>query len=427
MTPRLRSPFRARHLLTVSALACGLAMVASGSAGAAIPADDAAAPAAAADGPADLIVFPGVADAKNPLGVSNRTASLIENKETVQGLLPSVAGITLDFPSGWMAMKPGYTADSAAEIRNFVTPLLESGAVEGFTHNLVRAQVRPEAKWDDNAAWTRISANFGEIAKVSKAAGAKGILFDIENYTNVNNDGKVWDEGLFNWDQGVDGDLAKAEQLARQRGKELMSAVLAAQPDAEVVFSRGTTDCVDTPVEVDPWTDPDVFELQCPFIAGALDAATAPGQVQDGGQLYNLRDGDDFSAAYTWRDSGLLAEPQMDFLSDADKTRWTEYTHQSYGVMTKWRQNEKYVMDPAAYEEALFQALTNADDVAWAYITEDDILRPGFPAEWRTAIDTAVARAEKATGASTSSTQGDDPKEPTQTELAGRPTGTLAI
>ncbi|MGL5931069.1 MAG: hypothetical protein ACRCY8_19215 [Dermatophilaceae bacterium] len=427
MTPRLRSPLRARHLLTVSALACGLAMVASGSAGAAIPADDAApAPAAAADGPADLILFPGPADAKNPLGPSNRTASLIENKEIVQGLLPSFAGITLDVPSGWSVMKPGYTADSAAEIKTFVQPLLDSGAIEGFTHNLVRAQVRPEAKWNDDAAWARITGNFGELAKVSKAFGAKGILFDIENYVDVTGDGKVWDEGLFNWDQGVDGDLVKAEQLARQRGKELMSAVLAAQPDAEVVFTRGTTDCVNTPVEVDPWTKPDAFELQCPFIAGAIDAATAPGQVQDGGQLYNLRDADDFRGAYTWRDSGLLAEPQMDFLSDADKTRWTEYVNQSYGVMTKWRQNKDYEMDPAAYEEALFQALTNADDLAWAYTTEDDILRPGFPAEWRTAIDTAVARAQKTTGASTSG-QSATPKSPSQTELAGRPTGTLAL
>ncbi|MGL5861414.1 MAG: hypothetical protein ACRCY9_09190 [Phycicoccus sp.] len=424
MTPRLRSPLRARHLLTVSALTCGLALVASGSAGAAGPATDlAAAPVASADGPADLVIFPGPADAKNPLGPSTRTKSLIENKDTVQALCGTAAGITLDTPSGWTMMKPGYTADSAAEITTFVQPLLDSGAVECFDHNLVRAQSRPEAKWDDDAAWDRIASNFTELAEVSEAFGARGILFDIENYVDVKGDGKPWDDGLFNWDEGVDGTLEKAEQLARERGKQLMSAVLAGQPDAEVVFSRGSTDCVETPPEIDPWTHPDVFELQCPFIAGAIDAATAPGQVQDGGQLYSLRDAEDFGNAYTWRDSGLLAEPQMDFLSAADKTRWTEYVHQSYGVMTKWRQNEDYTMDPAAYEEALYQALTNADDLAWAYITEDDLLRPGFPAEWRTAIDNAVARAAKTTGSS--SGQGTD--TPSQTELAGRATGTLAI
>ncbi|MGL5819884.1 MAG: hypothetical protein ACRCYR_20170 [Phycicoccus sp.] len=426
MTPRLRSPLRARNLLTVSALACGLAVAAGGPAAVASPAaGGVAAPVASADGPADLVIFPGPADAKNPLGPSNRTKSLVENKETVQALRGSVAGLTLDVPSGWTVMQPGYTANSAAEITTFVQPLLDSGAIEGFDHNLVRAQSRPEAKWDDDAAWDRIATNFTELAKVSEAFGAKGILFDIENYVDVKGDGKPWDDGLFNWDQGVDGQLEKAEQLARERGKQLMSAVLAGQPDAQVVFSRGSTDCVETPPEVDPWTSPDVFELQCPFIAGAIDAATAPGQVQDGGQLYNLRDAADFEAAYTWRDSGLLTEPQMDFLSDADRTRWTEYVHQSYGVMTKWRQNAKYEMDPAAYEEALFQALTNADDLAWAYITEDDILRPGFPAEWRAAIDSAVARAAKETGSSTSSDQG--AATPSQTELADRHTGTLAV
>ncbi len=188
-----------------------------------------------------------------------------------------------------------------------------------------------------------------------------------------------------------DGPLEDAERLARERGRQLMSAVLAVDPDAEVVFTRGSNDCAETPPEVDPWANPEFFELQCPFLAGAVDAASTPGQVHDGGQLYRLRTVEEFENAYVWRDQTMLGAPELDFQSSDDTARWTDYVSQSNGVMTKWSQDPTYEMDPATYADTLCHALETDDDLTWAYTTEDDPLRPGFPEEWRQAIDDAVA------------------------------------
>ncbi len=343
------------------------------------------------DLPADLVLFPGTLNEQNPLGSSNRAASLVANKETVQGLRGTFAGITLDFPTGWEAMTPGYDADVASETAKHVTPLLESGVLEGFTHNLVRAQIRPEIGWDDDAAWSRVYANFDALTQYSVATGSRGILFDIENYVDIAGDGSSFDDGPFDWREGVDGPLDETEELARERGSELVSTILDRQPTAEVVLTLGSSFCADK-------SDGGHYqrlELQCPFIAGALDAAIEPNQIIDGGEQYQLRSKESFERSYEWRGEGLLDEPQMDFLSDDDQTRWRKYLGLSNGLETKWKQNPDYEMTPTQYEDALYHALRTNDRLTWAYVTEDDILRPGFPDEWRRAMDDAVARANR--------------------------------
>ncbi len=350
-----------------------------------------------ADGPADLVLLPGPTNAYNPLGPSNRTPSLIENAETVRGLQGTFDGITIDFPTGWEMMTPGYVADATTERKTYVEPLLDSGVLDGFDHNLVRAQVRPEVAWDDDAAWDQIAANVSALTELSVAVGSRGLFFDIENYTDVAGDGTPWDEGLLNWDESVDGPLEAAEIQARDRGAQVMSAVLAVDPDAEVVFSLGAAGCATDPERISTNGTPEALELQCPFMSGAVDVATTPGQVQDGGELYKLRTAEEFDKSYTWRDQTVLDQPQLDYMSDADRVRWTEYVGQSNGVQTKWSQNPDYQMDPTTFADTLCQALQSADSVAWAFVAEDDLLRPGFPADWRQGFDDGVACAANGT------------------------------
>jgi hypothetical protein len=329
-----------------------------------------------------LVLFQGPSTVANPVGPSNRAKSLIENKEVVQGLRGTFGGIMLDVPLSWQAMQPGHVGDAEAEISSYIDPLLESGAIEGFDHNYLAAYVDSSITWSDDAEWTRIAKNFTGLGKISRAAGARGLMFDTESYTDADGDG-VQDKPLFDWDQ-ADGDLATAQRLARTRGKQVMAATLQGDPDAQVVHLLGAATCV-------KWENS--YELMCPFIAGLIDAATAPGQVVDGGEEYWIRGADEFTQSYSYRDKDILSEPQLSFLSAEDKKRWTQMSSQSFGVMNKWSQFADYTMDPTTFEETTYQALTSADEIAWTFIAEDDMLRPGFPADWRKAMDNAVSRA----------------------------------
>ncbi len=86
--------------------------------------------------------------------------------------------------------------------------------------------------WNDDAGWSQIVIPMVRgAAGAAKLLGMDGIATDSENYRS---DSQTW-----NWDYpGVTQDETTVRGLAHQRGKEFMTAVLAAFPHVEIINYR---------------------------------------------------------------------------------------------------------------------------------------------------------------------------------------------
>ncbi len=100
-----------------------------------------------------------------------------------------------------------------------------------LTDRFIRVNVTPgNVRWTDEEAWSGVLHNFGVAAKLAKATGCKGFMFDPEKY----------EEGPFSAAFVNANDAATQaayRQLIRQRGRELISAIAQEFPDIVIIFT----------------------------------------------------------------------------------------------------------------------------------------------------------------------------------------------
>jgi hypothetical protein len=133
-------------------------------------------------------------------------------------------------------------------------------------------------------------------------------------------------------------------------------------------------------------------ELMGPFFAGHMEGAGQAGCVMDGGELYTLRDEDDFQASADWRRNELPSDTvNSSFIPSALRTTWPDRVSISFGVYDCPFGGAS--MSASILRPTLANAMRQADKYVWFYAEAYTYLLPsnsgGAPASWVDAIRAA--------------------------------------
>jgi hypothetical protein len=137
---------------------------------------------------------------------------------------------------GWQLM--GKRAFQVEEFREAIADL-KAAKWRTFTDNFLPAILSPAQSatglnWFDDERWRIVAQNFGVLARIAAEGGAKGLLFDPEDYNYA----------LFKYldqRQQVDKPFEDYAQVARQRGRQVMTAIAAHIPQAILLSLYGYT------------------------------------------------------------------------------------------------------------------------------------------------------------------------------------------
>ncbi len=292
-----------------------------------------------------------------------RTPKILENLATIEAL--PFDGICIDAPASWLWMQPGNPMDQEGQLwQDWLAPL--DGKLVKMRRNWFMLQTdRPADFYDD---WSGVIANARTIATAVKRLGCEGLLFDNEEYK-----GKIW-----NYPGTVSHadlyDAAAYQAQARKRGREIMQAILSVWPEARVAFAHGPY--LSVPARPD-WLiaqqagAPDAYEMLGPFIAGFAEAATRPGQIVDGGELYNYRGPKVYQDSHRWRRETITSPGIVpDWIIPELRERWRDRV--SIGFMLFDQSWSGLSMNPTIMRAQVEIALCAADDVVWYYTDVQD-------------------------------------------------------
>lgn len=305
------------------------------------------------------------------------------------------SGFAYNLPATWSTMRPYLGKPfTEAELHDQFGGLDHS--FSNLTENWVSVVVRRRGEgavgdFFDDAAWSETVEDFRRLARVAATPRYQcvGLVFDDEEYFE-----DVWnypDDVAFSLVQGLEAYRAKA----RERGREVMDAVLEEWPEARVIVLHGPYRSAPEPRphevsmdQVGSWTQ---CELAGPFFIGMVEAAPA-GRVSDGGEVYQLRSRRDFAINTSWRRDEM---GQSEIIPAELGSVWSERVGVVHGLYNQSWPTPEDVMSPAVMTGALEQALRQGDDGTWLFIESGESwMDPGgFPTQWRQAIETAVSAA----------------------------------
>lgn len=154
--------------------------------------------------------------------------------------------------------------------------------------------------WSNNSAWATAATSWANAAKAAKDLGAKGIVFDNEPYSPYTMD-DMW--GINNSDAD--------KPLARQRGFEIMQAVLGQWPDVKMFVTNGPSN--NDQVAKDAGrihAYPPDWKMWAPFFFGMVDAiGSNSARLTDGNGDYRTLTDPEFADSYDLRKHGLSIIP----------------------------------------------------------------------------------------------------------------------
>jgi hypothetical protein len=244
---------------------------------------------------------------------------------------------------------------------------LKATPFKKLTHNFLRFNTTPSkdawSKEDWFGDFTPILANARLAAKVAKEGGAKGILFDIEQYTAP----------IFAYHEQREAKTKSWDEYSaqvRQRGREVMQAFQEGYPDLTVFLTFGY--CL-------PWGESaagkkplsDVgYGLLAPFCDGLVEGIHGKTLLVDGHEYsYHYRDIAQFDKAYKAMSQDLLV-----IVKDPDK--YKQVVSLGFGVWMddNWRKNgwdeidvSKNYFTPEVFEAVVKKALDTSDEYVWIY------------------------------------------------------------
>ncbi|BBI32775.1 carbohydrate binding domain-containing protein [Cohnella abietis] len=215
----------------------------------------------------------------------------------------------------------------------------------------------------DDEGWAVVESNMKNFARAAKKVGITRILYDNEEYFGRFTS---YPQTSFYKEKS----LQEYQDKARDRGRQMMNAIMSEIPNASVLVLHG-------PYITDP-NKPDWFvkngvgtvNLMGPFFIGMMQAAEASvnhPKVIDGGELYLLRSQGDFEDAYQYRKYELADEYSNNtFIPEDLRSKYASNSYISFGVYNEhWINN--YPMNPTIMRDTLENALRSADEVVWYY------------------------------------------------------------
>jgi len=272
------------------------------------------------------------------------------------------------------------TSISEATFKTVLAPLKDAGFTN-LQENFALVMGRSPPDFFDS--WTNVVGNFAALAAALRDAGCQGVCFDNEMYF------KPWENYL----RGVkypEKLLQAYQDQARQRGREVMEAMVKMFPSIAVIALHGPY--------ISEWKAPESLKfpqwqrgnlLLGAFFAGLAEGAGATAVCVDGGELYTLRTEADFLNSYNWRKHDIAsAAINCPFIPPALRSVWAERVSISYGVYD--RPFRGAPMSPAILTTTLANAMHQADRYVWLYTEANTFLLPesagGANAVWVNAV-----------------------------------------
>jgi hypothetical protein len=314
-----------------------------------------------------------------------RTASIVSNASWIDSL--PFDGLVINTPDSFEMLSPG-TVTSYSDVYTNLSPL--KGVLHNVTHNyfLVEWEVYADP-FDD---WTQEIANWVAAAEAARDCGFEGIFLDNEGGLGTNPSQGYW-QYPNQVKYGSSKTLAAYQQQYYLRGQQLMAAIIAQWPACKFIYAH--TEAESDPNE--PMTSPSGAEPakygSYSWLSGFFGLGLfsyAPGQVIDGGELYDYRTAADFTKWYTFiRAIQPPLSPQL--ILPAEVSTWEAKSNVSFGI---YDETFRVTQAAASFQSTIANALPVSDYVVWTYTDGNDYLKSsGAPTAYITAIWNARAAA----------------------------------
>lgn len=248
--------------------------------------------------------------------------------------------------AGWKVM--GSTAYTMAQFSQSIADL-QTPQWQQFTNNFLPAILSSHGggnvNWFDDARWATISNNFGVYAQLAAAIGAKGFIFDPEQYSGIR---------IFaTEDQPERGShtLAEFKAKAKQRGNQVMQAMLPHLP---------------SPIIISIWSYTglrlfgNTLELLPSFYDGMLEAMPATGRLVDGyeyGYYYDQLSQFQAGATEIHNARSLSSVPSL----------YDAKVQVGFGLWPDLENNSSMFYTAAEWRNIVEYALDVADEYVWVY------------------------------------------------------------
>jgi hypothetical protein len=254
---------------------------------------------------------------------------------------------------GWCAM--GTRTFRIEEFSDAIADL-RSARWSRFTDNflpvmLSGADAAEGLDWFDDARWRTVASNFGVVARIAADGGVKGLIIDPEHYGF----------SLFSYAQqrkSVNRPFADYAEMARRRGREVMSAIAGPFPNVVLLSLFGYSLPLSELRRAASLEKID-YGLLPAFYDGLLDAMPPSAYLVDGYELaYPFKQRKQFLDGYSRIQEAVK-------LSGTPE-RYRARVRGGFGVMLDYQGRANY-FTPEELQAALKHALEISDQYVWLY------------------------------------------------------------
>ncbi len=255
---------------------------------------------------------------------------------------------------GWHVMGP-----QVFQLEDFRPAMedLEAPKWSTFTENFLAVSLSspisaPGFTWFDDERWHIIANNFAVMAAIAAKARCKGLILDPEHYSYQ----------LFSFEDQrkiVDKPFEEYAQIARQRGRDVMSAVSNHLPDA-IIFSLSAYSVLLHHLGENRSLHALSYALLPAFYDGLLQGMSAASYLVDG-----------YESAYGYKQRRQFTEAYQRIRQEAIKLsafpeRYREKVKVGFGLWLDNKRQANY-FQPQEFRQALGDALDITDRYVWLY------------------------------------------------------------
>ncbi len=235
-----------------------------------------------------------------------------------------------------------------------------------LTDNFLDIKATPgDVDWFDDEGWAIIVDHWRAAARVAKEGGLPGLLFDPESYKSR--------QFGYQGQAGVnEHSFDEYAVIARQRGREVMTAVAAEYPDITIFSLFMLSIIPESTRPAEAVLAAHTYGLFAPFVDGWLDAVTENVTIIDGcEQAYRFNSEVEYLHA-----ANLIRNTCQRFISPENRYKYRAQVQVSFGIYLDAYTNppdSNWYIDPGdqtpvrRFEDNLASALAAADEYVWLY------------------------------------------------------------
>lgn len=207
--------------------------------------------------------------------------------------------------------------------------------------------------WFDDARWRIVTNNFEVVAHIATETGFRGLIFDPEHYNY----------SLFDYNaqrKQLDRPMAAYQEMARQRGREVMTAIATGKPDPVIIslYAHSYVQLLRQVYSKISLQDNE-YGLLPAFYDGILEAMPSGGVLVDGyEQAYGFKERRQFT------DGHWLIQEAVKF--SAVPEHYKKKVKAGFGLWLD-NTNKPNYFTPEEFQRAVSSALKVSDGYVWIY------------------------------------------------------------